>query len=196
MKKLLSFLLAAVILISCNQKGKQQDGKHPDTKTENTGYIINKDGIGDIRIGMAQEELEKLLNQKLTLKHARDTGDVWNDTAVVKYKDIDVSLYFERQNEEGEARTLQLTGVGTSSTLCKTATGIGIGDEKGAIISAYDDNPIDMGPQYEQVNDSTWLPSKTKYYINVKDDKYDRELTFHLLNKKVVSLEAAIIMGD
>jgi hypothetical protein len=196
MKKLLPFLLAAVTLFSCNQKDKQQTTKEPDKKTENTGYIITKDGIGDIKIGMTQAELEKLLNQKLVLRHVNDTADVWADTAMAKYKEIDISLYFERQYNEGEVRILQLTGLGTSSPLCKTATGIGIGDEKPAILAAYDDNPIDMGPESEMVNDTTWLPSKTKYSINVKDDKWDKQLVFRLVNKKVTSLEASVLMGE
>jgi hypothetical protein len=191
MKKLLPLLLATVTIISCNQKDKQ-----PDKKVENTGYIFSKDGIGDIKIGMTEQELEKLLNQKLVLKHAKDTGDVWNDTAMVKYKDIDMSFYFERMGNEEDMKNLQLTGVETSSSLCKTATGMGIGDDKMAIISAYDDYSVDMGPEFEMVNDTTWLPSKTKYSISIRDDKYDKELVFHLLNKKVASIGAAIIMGE
>ena len=91
---------------------------------------------------------------------------------------------------------MQLSGVETNNDLCKTDSGIGIGDEKLTIITSYDENPIDMGPEYEAINDTTWAPSKTKFNINVKDDKYDRELIFHLLNKKVVSLQASVIMGD
>ena len=53
-----------------------------------------------------------------------------------------------------------------------------------------------MGPEWESVNDSTWAMSKTKYSISIKDDKWDKELIFHLVNKKVVSLQAGIIMGD
>jgi hypothetical protein len=196
MKKLLPFLLVAVTLFSCKQKDKQQTTKEPDKKTENTGYIITKDGIGDIKIGMTQAELEKLLNQKLVLMHAKDTGDFWNDTAMVKYKEIDVSLYFEKMYDDEDAHNLQLSGLGTSSPLCKTATGIGIGDEKQAILAAYDDNPIDMGPDYDIINDTTSVPSKTKYSINVKDEKWDKELVFRLVNKKVAALEASILLGE
>ena len=136
------------------------------------------------------------LSQQFNFNSIKDSAGYWQDTVKAKYKEIEVSLYFERQYVDEENSIMQLAGIETSSTLCKTASGIGIGDEKSTIISAYDDNPIYMGPEFEQVNDTTWLPSKTKYNINVKDDKYDKELIFHLLNKKVVALEAAIIMGD
>lgn len=196
MKKLLLVLSATVVLFSCNQKDKQKSSKQPGKKTETTPYTISKDGIGELKIGMTQAELEKLLNQKLAMKHANDM-EAWGDTVMIKYKEIEVSLYFDRQyNEDENIKIMQLSALETSSPLCKTATGLGIGDERTAVLSAFEDNPINMGPEYEQVNDSTWAPSKTKYSINVKDDKWDRELIFHLVNKKVASLAASIIMGE
>lgn len=196
MKNLLLVFFAAVVLFSCNQKDKQKSSKQSDKKTENTPYTISKDGIDELKIGMTQAELEKLLNQKLAMKHATDM-EAWGDTVMVKYKEIEVSLYFERQyNEDEDVKIMQLSAIETSSPLCKTATGLGIGDERTAVLSAFEDNPVNMGPEYEQVNDSTWAPSKTKYSINVKDDKWDRELIFHLVNKKVASLQASIIMGE
>ena len=195
MRNLFIFFFAAFTILSCNQKSKQPAAKQPDNKTENTGYVITKDGIGDLKVGMTKSEVEKLLGQKFNLKSATDST-AWQDTALAKYKDLDVSLYFERQYSEESSYDMQLTGVSTSSSLCKTALGIGIGDEKSTIISAYDDNPIDMGPDYETVNDSTSVPSKTKYSINVKDDKWDKELVFRLVNKKVTSLQASILMGE
>jgi len=195
MRSLFIILFLGVALFSCNSKKKQSNSKG-DKKTETTPYAISKDGIGELKIGMTQAELEKLLNQKLAMKHAADM-EAWGDTVMVKYKEIEVSLYFERQyNEDESVKIMQLSAIETSSPLCKTENGLGIGDERATILSAYEDNPIDMGPQYEQVNDSTWSPSKTKYHINVKDDKWDRQLTFLLVNKKVASLQATIIMGD
>lgn len=197
MRSLFISLFSVFALLGCNQKDKQKNSNQPDKKNENSAYTISKEGIGEIKIGMTQAELEKLLNQKLILKHANDSGDVWADTATAKYKDIEVSLYFERQyNEDDNIKVMQLFAAETSNPLCKTETGIGIGDEKSTIVAAYDDNPINMGPEYEPVNDSTWLPSKTKYSISVKDDKWDKELIFHLVNKKVNSLAASIIMGE
>ncbi len=192
MRYLLFCSVLAIVFFSCKQKDKKQPAK----KVEKTGYIISKDGIGELKIGMSQSEVENLLSQKFTFKHAKETTGSWADTVTSKYKDLDVTLFFERQYSDNDAFIMELIGLQTNSPLCKTADGLGIGDEKPAIITAYDDNPINMGPEYERVNDTTWLPSKTKYNINVRDDKYEKELVFHLLNKKVVSLEASMIMGD
>lgn len=197
MRSLFIILFSVFALLSCNQKDKQSNSKESGKKNQNPAYTITKDGIGELKIGMTQAELEKFLGQKLTLKHANDSGDIWADTATAKFKEIEVSLYFERQyNEDEDVKIMQLFGLETSSPLCKTATGLGVGDERAAIVAAYEDNPINMGPDYEQVNDTTWAPSKIKYSISVKDDKWDRELIFHLLNKKVNSLAASLIMGE
>jgi hypothetical protein len=191
MRSLFFISFVAVALYSCNPKDKQ-----PDKKNENNGYTVSKDGIGDLKIGMTQPELEKLLNQQFQFNAMKDSAGYWQDTVKAKYRDIDVSLYFERQYVTDDSSYMQLSGVETNNPLCKTASGIGIGDDKPTIIAAFDDNPVSMGPEFEQVNDSTWLPSKIKYSINVRDDKYDRELIFHLTNKKVSSLQASIVMGD
>lgn len=195
MRSLFILSILGFALISCNQK-KQTGSKDSGKKNEPAPYTISKDGIGELKIGLSQTELEKLLGQKFNFNPQKDAAGYWQDTVISKYKELEVTLYFERQYFDEDSSRMQLAGVETSSPLCKTATGIGIGDEKSAIIAAYDDNPVDMGPAYEAVNDSTWLPSKTKYNINVKDENWDKVLTFHLLNKKVASLGASYIMGD
>jgi hypothetical protein len=193
----LFLLLTAAAVISCNQKKKGETTKEPGKKTGDTAYTITKEGIGEIKIGMTQGELEKLLKQELVLKHAKDTEEVWSDTATAKYKDMEVSLYFQKQyNEDESIRIMELYGVNTSSPLCKTESGLGVGAKKADVLAAYDDSPVNMGPEYEQVNDSTWAPNKTKFYINILDDKYDKQLVFKLVNKKVASIEANMFIGE
>ena len=194
MKNFLLGLLAAFVLFSCNQKEK--DKKEQKKKVEKNEYTITKDGIGPIQIGMKDAELEKILNQRFTFRMVVDSPGYWQDTIKAKYKDMDVSLFFERMNGDSDSTYMQLWGLETSSALCKTEYGVGIGDDKSAILQPYDDRPIYMGPEWEQVDDTTWALSKTKYSINVKDDKWDREIIFHLVNKKIVSLGAGIVMGE
>jgi hypothetical protein len=192
MKNLFIFFLAAFFFVSCSSKDKKQTKK----KVETNEYTISKDGIGGLKIGMTQPEVEKLLNQKFDFNAMKDSAGYWNDTVKTKYKEIEVSLYFERQYVDEDHGIMQISGVETTSPLCKTSSGLGVGDEKLTILSDYEDNPIDMGPDWEAVNDTTWAMSKTKYAITVKDDKWDKALIFHLVDKKVVSLQAGIIMGE
>jgi hypothetical protein len=196
MKKIFLILLAAG-LFSCSQKKKEQSAKQENKKPSDTTYVISSYGIGPIKIGMTQEELEKLLNQKLAMKHTND-ADAWSDTAIAKYKDIDVSLFFQqRYNEDQKApKVWELFGLSSANSLCKTMNGIGIGDDKIAVVSSYDENFINMGPEFEQVNDSTWLPSKTKYMIHVSNTDDEKEIYFSLLNKKIAAIGVAISMGD
>jgi hypothetical protein len=196
MRNLFVVLLAAFTVISCNQKSKEQTGNQSDKKNENSKYLITKEGIGEILVGMKHQEVEKILNQKLTFKHPKDSTDSWRDTVMTKYKDLDITLYFEKEYTGDNTTQMQLISIETSSSLCKTASGVGIGDEKAAVIAAYNNNPIDMGPVSENINDSTIVFSKTKYYINIKDDKWDKELIFNLVNNKVASVGATIILGE
>ena len=187
-----------LIFAACNNNKADKHRTDSDTTNivQNKDYLVSNDGIGELKINMKQTEVEKLLSQQFNFNALKDSAGYWQDTVKAKYRQIEVSLYFERHYIDDDNSIMQLSGIETSSTLCKTASGIGIGDEKSTIISAYDDNRIYMGPEYEAVNDTTWLPSKTKYSINVQDDKYDKELIFHLTNKKVSSIGVALILGE
>jgi hypothetical protein len=58
---------------------------------------------------------------------------------------------------------MQLSGISTTSPKCRTATGLGVGDDKMAIIEAYDNSPIDLGPEYFMVNDTTGNQAKQNF---------------------------------
>lgn len=145
---------------------------------------------------MLQKDIEKILGQPLVMRHANDTGEIWVDTAIAKYNDIEVELYFQRSYVEENSDQMELMALSTSSPLCRTIDGLGVGDDREAILAVYQDNPINMGPENVMVNDTTWALSKTNYYINVSDDKWDRQIIFLLVNKKVKSVQASLAMGD
>lgn len=193
-----SFLVLAAVLLfaACTNKDKQKSTSQTDKKPASSEYTITKDGIGEIRIGMLQADIEKLLKQSLVMKHAKDTGEVWSDTATVTYNKMEITLYFQKSYVEEHADEMELFGLHTSSPLCKTPTGLGVGDDRDAVLAAYADNPITMGPENIMLNDSTWGFSKTNYYIHVSDEKWDRQLTFVLVNKKITAIEALLQMGD
>lgn len=194
MKNLILFLATNFILFSCNQK--KDDKKQPEKKTTKSEYTVTNDGIGELKIGMRDKELEKILDQQFSFQMLVDSPGYWMDTVSAKYKDIDVELLFERLNGDSDSTYMQLFGVQTNSALCKTAFGAGVGDNRATILEPYDDRSIFMGPDWEMINDTTWEPSKTKYTVSVKDDKWGREINFHLVNKKVISLGVSLSMGE
>jgi hypothetical protein len=195
-----SLLLFAVVLLlsGCKENKKEKTDDPARQSPDNPSHLLTKEGIGDLKIGMTKTDIEKLLKQPLAMKHANDTGEVWMDTAAAKYGEIDVEMYFQKHyTTEGEpTNEMELFGVSTGSKLCRTAAGIGVGDDRLAILTAYADNPINMGPENIMINDTTWGLSKTNYYINVSDEKFDKQITFLLINKKVSRLEAVLQMGD
>jgi hypothetical protein len=195
MKSYFLLFIAFAVITGCNTK--EGDSSQPATKKTEANYILTAGGIGDLKIDMSQAQVEKVLGQPLALRHAKDASDTWwSDTAIVKYKDLDLNLYFEKLTDASDNRYLQLIGIETASTLCRTATGAGVGDDKFDVIKAYDNNisTLNMGPEFEQVNDTTWLPSKTKSYINVHDTSYATQLNFRLTDKKVKTIGTSIMM--
>lgn len=194
MRTTILFLSAVILFMACKDKNDPSGKK--DIKPVPPEYLLSKNGIGEIKIGMTRTEIEKLLRQSLTMWHAKDTGDTWADTATAKYRDLEVSLYFQRQYSETPTTEMELTGISTKSPLCKTAGGLGVGDDRNAVLAAYEDNPISMGPESVMINDSTWGLSKTNYYITISDSAWDKQITFNLVNKKIASVEASIQMGD
>jgi hypothetical protein len=191
-----SLLLLATVLLLASCKDKEKSSAKKDKDPVSSEYLITKEGIGELKIGMFQADIEKLLKQSLVMKHAKDTGEVWSDTATVTYNKMEVTLYFQKSYLEAHPEEMELFGLSTNSTLCKTATGLGVGDDRNAILAAYEDSPITMGPENIMVNDTTWAFSKTNYSIHVSDDKWDKQLSFLLVNKKITSIEAMLQMGD
>lgn len=196
MKNIFLLVTAIFLLAGCKEKNKQDSSKKTEKNSTDSKYIISKDGIGEIKIGMTRKEVERILNESLVMRHAKDTGEIWSDTAIAKYGEIEVELAFQKIYAEKPTDEMELYGISTSSTLCKTASGLGVGDDRLAILTAYEENPITMGPENIMINDTTWGFSKTNYYIHISDEKWDRQIGFILVNKKVAKLEAILHMGD
>ncbi len=89
---------------------------------------------------------------------------------------------------------MYLIGLKTSSALCKTESGIGIGADKLKIIATYEEDNLSMGPEFE--GEDFTKKSKTKYIIHINNYNRDRQIVFYLKNKKVVDIEVKIAFND
>jgi hypothetical protein len=168
MKKLFSFLF---ILLSATAVAQNKD------------YILSTEGIGTLKLGMPLTELEKLLKTKITLKVINIDSVRLTETIKAKYKGIEVEIdLFKRQDY------IAVDGISTSSPLCKTKSGIGIGSTKLQIIAAYEGYHIDAKPDYDYV-DNKPVKNKTKSTIKVNEDSEGYAILFYLINNKVVSFE-------
>lgn len=189
-KLLLPFLF---ILAACGSK----QGDKKAEKNENTEYLVTLEGIGAVKTSMTQEELEKLLQQKVPLTNPTDTlSGSWQDSAVIKYKDAELNLEFTRTYAytKEDSFHMRVTRMTTNSPLCKTAGGIGIGSAKQQIIDAFDNYLLFLGPAYD--NDTDTVRSKTLYSIIVREGREGPQIIFYLRHNKVYSIEVGSFYDD
>lgn len=187
MRKLLPVLL--IVLVACSSKNDQPD------KNVNTDYLVSLDGIGPVKTGISQDELEKLLNKKIPLTNPRDTiSGSWQDSAFIKYKEADLRLTFVRNYDVADSFYMRITEVQTSSPLCKTKSGIGIGSNKQQIIGAFEDHMLFMEPDFDDTTYTT--RSKTLYSIKAREAREGREIVFYLKDNKVYAIKVDSFYDD
>jgi hypothetical protein len=161
------------------------------TVAQNNNYLLSLDGIGALKLGMPLTELEKLLKTKITLKVINIDSVRLTETVNTKYKGIDVEINLWKRQDN----SITVDGIKTSSSLCKTKTGLGIGSTRLQIIAAYDGYHIDAKPVFEYDTDKP-VKSKTMSTVTVKEDEEGFAIIFNLVNNKVVSFEILPIYDD
>jgi hypothetical protein len=157
-------------------------------------YLITMNGIGALKLDMKQADVEKLLNKKFTLTNMREQEGSWMDTVKTKYKNQDITIYFERQYEDDDKFNMVLCGFKVTNPIFKTQAGINVGTDKMKLINAYEQYRINLAPDYE--DDTYTTLSKTKATAFVSNDLSENGLVFYLTNKKVVALELMRYYGD
>jgi hypothetical protein len=161
---------------------------------QNNDYLVTWNGIGPLRIGMSKADVEKILGKKLTLKNLLNKDEGYADTLKVKYKNADLQIYFEKQYVDENNYDIVLQGMRTSSPLCKTKIGIGIGDDKMKIINAYEYNTLYLSQEFE--DDTYTKRSKTRSMISIYSDDSGNSIVLYLVNKKVVTIEVTYSEAD
>ena len=192
-----SFLLFLIFIFACKQKQDASATKKP----ENTDYLVSLDGIGPVKTGMSQEELEKILGQKIPLTNPTDSSSgSWMDSAIIRYKDAELKLSFVRTYayDKPDSFHMRVNTIYCNSPLFKTIGGMGIGSTKKEIVEAFDQYRLYMAPEFEMPNDTTWERSKTLYSISVREAREGSQIVFHinLKDKKVYSIEVGTYYDD
>lgn len=173
------------------------------TAAQKKDHTISMNGLGSLKLGMSQEEVEKLLNEKILLPNSLDTiNSNYQDTAKLKYENIDVQLEFNRSYYAPYKFRMRLIGIKSNNTLCKTASGIGVGTDILKIIAVYDSLHVKIQPGY--VNYYKTEEGKGKSTVSILDDAASTmdyysdayTMVFYLLNKKVVSFELKAKLKD
>ncbi|MEO5946361.1 MAG: hypothetical protein ABIP79_06055 [Chitinophagaceae bacterium] len=173
------------------------------TAAQKKDHIISLHGLGSLNLGMSQEEAEKVVNEKIILPNSLDTiNSIYQDTAKLKYKNIDIQLEFDRSYYAPNVFRMRLIGIKANSPLCKTEAGIGVGTDILKIIAAFDSLHVKIQPGY--VNYYETEQGKGKSTVSILDDAASTmdyfsdayTMVFYLLNKKVVSFELTAKLKD
>ena len=183
-------LLCTFILFACkNKTASSASGSKTDS-----AYLFNNQGLGDLRIGMTVEEVEKTIGGKVTLMN-KNPEDVYIDSAEIKYKGEPATLFFDRRYNQDETFILVLGGVKTSSPRFKTKEGIGVGSDKEEIWDAYRTGYVfNLYPDYEDTTYTTF--SKTRSFINVSTQEGEIMYMFSLKDNKVSLVEMNVSYND
>lgn len=161
-------------VVSCSNNSST-----PTDPPQNKNYLVSMTGIDSIQLGMTKVELEKLVNTSLDLQHIK-AGN-WSDTIKVKYKGMDLTLCIEGDNEKDAT----LRGIETTNPSCRTSAGLGVGTEKIKVIDTYPINTKYIAPEYEEYP----VRSITRSAVAVMDTLDTRALVFHIIKRKVISVE-------
>ena len=167
-------VLLAILLYSCNSKSE-------NAETQNKDYLIDISGLDSLKLGMSKAELEAMLDTTFKLRHIKvDDGPY--DTFNTKYKGVELTIYMYEGDDESIAT---LYGIQSNDPSCKTAAGIGIGTEKAKVIDVYTNHKKYIYPEYETYP----IRSKTKSVIAVMDTLEYKAMLFHIVDRKVSSIE-------
>jgi len=171
--------------------------KNTDTgsNTNPNAITVSMNGIGDLKIGMKKESVEKLLKRKITLPHLAADSNAYNDTVSCNYKGVDCMVVFSKEMPEDTLNAIRVFEIRSSSPLLKTRSGISIGDDKIKIITAYDGYRINIMPDVDY-SKTPPVKNKAKSTIWLFEDESDKIIEFYLDNNKVESMSVSIFEGD
>jgi len=169
----------AIGIMVCSILGCANNTSTKTDTAQNKNYLVSMAGIDSLQLDMSKAELEKLLQSTISLPHV--SQDKGADTIQVSYKGMPMTIYFDGSSNE----TATIRGIQTRHTACKTANGIGIGTEKSTVIDAYPGNTKYIAPEYEEYP----VRSATKSAVAVVDTMTTHALVFHIIDKKVHSVE-------
>jgi hypothetical protein len=173
----MKFLLLPILLLVFIKASAQSDTA-----------IVTLNGIGDIKLEMKLQQVEKILNHKITLHHPeRLKQDNETDTVQIQDKGVAMEVVFRSLSRE-----ITVQAITSYDPKLRTRSGIRIGDDKYKIIRAYEQYSLFITPEYN--NENNWTRSKTKSLITLEDKS--SMIQFYLTNNKLVGIKIQNIEGD
>ena len=155
--------------------------------------LVTMNSIGDIKLGMKKAQVEKLVNQTFNLPHlSSKKGEAYQDTVHINYKGIEADVMFQKEYSENNKYDIAVWEIKSNSPDLKTKSGIGIGDDKLKIITAYEGYVIWIMPEYEN-NYSVKSKTKSSVWLHGDDGNV---IIFYMDKNKVASMSVTYFEGD
>ena len=151
--------------------------------TVSVGQItISSVKLGDLRINMPIDSVNKFLETKIKLKNYQKKNEVKYDTVRTTYKDLAVRLIFVNYFDFLDRKqVIEVKKIFTDDNKISTKSGIKIGDNKFDIVRKLDGNNLSLEPDRE----------KGKQYstLILLDTTAETMLTFHFKDNMLFAIE-------
>jgi hypothetical protein len=153
---------------------------------------VSSTGIGDIKINMTLQQVEKATGQVITLKTA-SIESYEMDTALVKYKGVPVTIiWYTVGGDETEKPQKKVYSVGASHPGLQTRSGFTLGSDKFDIVKKLDGMYLNLQPDWRM--DSQ--PDKAKYSVlMLTDGENGTQLIMYFENNKLSGFQITIHEG-
>ena len=156
---------------------------------------VSLSGIGGVKLNMSITEVEKVVGQKINSRLLKGAEDYAMDTVSLNLKGVPLEIIFYNQYIEEKKFEVSVYAITSSSPLCKTKSGIAIGDDKMKIVTTYDTFYMEIAPYFEDVGNEQYKPSKTRSTITIHGQDENGIIIFNLTNNKVSSFIVSIFEG-
>lgn len=141
--------------------------------------------LGEIRINVPLDSVNKFLETKIKLKPFKVENDLKFDTVNTIYKGIPVRLVFQNYfNQDTKKQVINLTQIYTEDSKIITKSGIKIGDNKFDIVKKLDGSYLNLCPD---------LGMGKPYTLLILSDLNSSTLmTFHFKDNLLYAIEIGV----
>lgn len=153
---------------------------------------VSSTGIGDIKINMTLQQVEKATGQAITLKTA-SAESYEMDTALLNYKGIPVTLIlYTVGGDETNKPQKKVYSVGASHPTLQTRSGFTLGSDKFDIVKKLDGMYLNLQPDWRMETQ----PDKSKYSVlMLTDGENGTQLIMYFENNKLTGFQITIDEG-
>ena len=153
---------------------------------------VSSTGIGEIKINMTLQQVEKVIGQAIMLKPA-STESYEMDTALVSYKGVQVALIlYTVGGDETNKTQKKVYSVGASHPNLQTRSGVTLGNDKFDIVKKLDGMYLNLQPDWRMETQ----PDKAKYSVlMLSDGENGTQLIMYFENNKLTGFQVTIDEG-